>query len=85
MVFEVRDLWPELPIAVGALKNPFSIALARYLEAFAYRNSERIVALSPGMKRGIARTGYPDSSITVIPNGADFDFFSVPESSMEAL
>ena len=22
MVFEVRDLWPELPIAMGALRNP---------------------------------------------------------------
>ena len=22
MVFEVRDLWPEMPIAVGALRNP---------------------------------------------------------------
>jgi len=23
MLFEVRDLWPELPISVGALNNPF--------------------------------------------------------------
>lgn len=22
MVFEVRDLWPEVPIAIGALRNP---------------------------------------------------------------
>ena len=28
MVFEVRDLWPELPIAIGALKNPLAKFLA---------------------------------------------------------
>ena len=35
MVFEVRDLWPELPIAMGALKNPISRFLAHKLEKFA--------------------------------------------------
>ena len=29
MVFEVRDLWPELPIEVSALKNPFLKICAR--------------------------------------------------------
>ena len=32
LVFEVRDLWPELPIAVGALRSPVSKGLARLLE-----------------------------------------------------
>ena len=50
MVFEVRDLWPELPIAVGALKNPLAIAAARWLERFAYRKATHVVALSPGMR-----------------------------------
>jgi hypothetical protein len=31
-VFEVRDLWPEVPIAIGALTNPLAIRLARALE-----------------------------------------------------
>jgi hypothetical protein len=29
LVFEVRDLWPELPIAMGALKNPIARFLAK--------------------------------------------------------
>ena len=39
MVFEVRDLWPEMPIAIKALTNPLLISLARKLEFWAYRNS----------------------------------------------
>ncbi|TNZ30784.1 glycosyltransferase WbuB, partial [Vibrio parahaemolyticus] len=53
MVFEVRDLWPELPIAIGALKNPVVIKLALFLERLAYKNSKRLVGLSPGMCEGI--------------------------------
>jgi glycosyltransferase involved in cell wall biosynthesis len=76
LVFEVRDLWPELPIAVGALKGPM-IPPAQWLEQFAYRNSSQIVALSPGMKEGITRSGYPPDHVHVIPNSADLDMFSV--------
>ena len=85
MVFEVRDLWPELPIAVGALKNPVAIKTARWLESFAYNNSKRIVALSPGMKDGIIKTGYPVDKVEVIPNSCDLDFFSVGEETGKKL
>jgi glycosyltransferase involved in cell wall biosynthesis len=75
MVFEVRDLWPELPIAVGALKNPVLRSAARHLERFAYSQSEHIVVLSPGMKEGVMKTGFPQDKIAVIPNSADLDLF----------
>jgi len=85
MVFEVRDLWPELPIAIGALKNPFLISAARQLEKYAYKNADRIVALSPGMKEGITRTGYPENKVAVIPNSCDLDLFKVPPEEGEQL
>ena len=77
MVFEVRDLWPELPIAMGALKNPITQFLAKKLELFAYKNSKAIVALSPGMKEGVSRTGFLPQSIAVIPNSCDIEMFTV--------
>jgi glycosyltransferase involved in cell wall biosynthesis len=80
MVFEVRDLWPELPIAVGALKNPLTKFLAKKLEKFAYKNSSHIVALSPGMAEGVMKAGYPEKNITVIPNSADLDIF-IPDAT----
>lgn len=76
MVFEVRDLWPELPIAIGALKDPVSRWAARRLERFAYRHAARVVALSPGMAEGVVRTGYPEDRISIIPNSADLNLFS---------
>lgn len=76
MVFEVRDLWPELPVAMKALRNPVAIWLARKLERYAYRNSARIVALSPGMAEGVVATGYPGDKVDIIPNSSDVDLFA---------
>lgn len=84
-VFEVRDLWPELPIVIGAIKNPIAIKLAYELEKFAYRNSKGIVALSPGMKEGILRTGYPDDKICVIPNSSDLELFNATKINKKFL
>src|SRR5690554_4196286 len=71
MVFEVRDLWPEMPIAMGALNNPLLRVAARRLERWAYENASAVVALSPGMKAGVVATGYPAEKIAVIPNSSD--------------
>ena len=78
MVFEVRDLWPDTPVAVGALKRRLPIALARRLERFAYQQSSHVVALSPDMKRGVVATGYPADCVSVIPNSSDLALFDVP-------
>lgn len=75
MVFEVRDLWPELPIAIGALNNPVSKWAARRLERFAYKNAARIVALSPGMAAGIVAAGYPKDQIAIVTNSSDLESF----------
>lgn len=75
MVFEVRDLWPELPIAIGAIKNPILKFLTKRLELFSYKNAAQIIALSPGMAEGVLKTGYPKEKVTIIPNSADLNLF----------
>jgi glycosyltransferase involved in cell wall biosynthesis len=80
MVFEVRDLWPELPIAMGALNWPFSRRAAHWLERWAYRNSERVIGLSPGMCEGVIKTGYPSESVVCVPNSCDLELFQVADS-----
>jgi glycosyltransferase involved in cell wall biosynthesis len=79
MAFEVRDLWPDGPIAIGAIKNLFLIFLARWLEYFAYHSSAYIVALAPRMKEKIVSKECLKVPIAVIPNGSDLDLFSVED------
>lgn len=78
MVFEVRDLWPELPIAIGALKNPLSKIGAKSLEWLAYHASAHVVALSPGIASGVMKRGIPVSKISIIPNSCDIELFDIP-------
>lgn len=75
MVFEVRDLWPTVPIALGVIKNPLLCFLAKKLEAFAYRNSIRVIALSQGMADGVVEAGFPSENVSVIPNSSDLELF----------
>ena len=79
-VFEVRDLWPEVPIEMGALRHPATRRLAGALANFAYRNAEEVIALSPGMAAGVTARR-PATRTTVIPNAADLALFAVePEA-----
>jgi glycosyltransferase involved in cell wall biosynthesis len=74
-VFEVRDLWPELPKAMGVVKNPFVLAGLSGLEWLSYRAATACVGLSPGIGEGIARRSRKNQPITIIPNAADLDLF----------
>ncbi len=76
-VFEVRDLWPEVPIEMGILKNPVLKETARWLERTAYRKAVHVVALSPGMRDGIVAGGVEPGKVTVIPNSSDVELFRV--------
>lgn len=75
-IFEVRDLWPELPREMGVITNPVVLSLLSLLEWMSYRSADRCVALSPGIANGIARRGVARDRIVLIPNGCDFDIFA---------
>jgi len=74
-IFEVRDVWPDALINIGALTNPIAIWWMRRLAKRIYAASDHIVALSPGMKEGVVRAGVAPEKVTVIPNGCDLTLF----------
>jgi len=76
-ILEIRDLWPELPIAIGALRSQFSIYLAKLLEKWSYNNSDHIIGLSEDMCQNIEMNSQSRNKISNIPNGCDFDLFNV--------
>lgn len=73
-VFEVRDLWPEVPIQMGALKNPIVRGLAVKLEKTIYKNAMHVIALSPGMQNGVLKY-LPNEKTSMIPNMSKIDAF----------
>lgn len=73
-VFEVRDLWPEVPIQMGAFKSPLIVKPTRWFEKTIYKNAEHVIALSPGMQDGMIKY-IPKEKTSMIPNMAKMDEF----------
>ncbi|MFZ2491240.1 MAG: glycosyltransferase family 4 protein [Thermoanaerobaculia bacterium] len=71
-IFEVRDLWPQSLIDIGALtpRHPATWVL-REMERFLYRKAQVIITLLPYADRYIAGLGVPKEKVVWIPNGAD--------------
>lgn len=80
-VFEVRDLWPELPKAMGVIKNPVVLWLMSVLEWTSYHSADRLVGLSPGIVEGIVKRGIDPEKVASIPNGCDLDIFATDHQS----
>lgn len=76
-IFEVRDLWPEVPIQMGAIKNKMLIRLLYSFEKKIYRSARHIVALSPGMRKGVLKYGIPPEKVSMIPNMSKKDEFYI--------
>lgn len=74
-VFEVRDLWPELPKQMGVIKNPIVLAMLSFLEWASYRSAHRCIGLSPGIVDGIKQRGVLQEKISLVPNGCDLNIF----------
>jgi glycosyltransferase involved in cell wall biosynthesis len=69
-VFEVRDLWPQTLIDVGALRPDGAAArVLRAAERFLYHRARLVISLLPGAAEYITGSGVPQSKIIYIPNG----------------
>jgi len=77
-IFEVRDLWPELPKAMGVIKNPIILTILSALEWLAYKSAHGHIGLSPGIVSGIERHLPKTKKPVNIPNGCDLNIFSKP-------
>ena len=74
-VFEVRDLWPELPREMGVIRNPLVLGAMSFLEWMCYRQADSCIGLSPGIVKGIRRRSRAGLPVALIPNGCDLDIF----------
>ncbi|MHB8632533.1 MAG: glycosyltransferase family 4 protein [Thermoplasmatota archaeon] len=74
LVFDVRDLWPDAAVQMGALTGP-AAKVAYRLEGRLYRFASHVVAATPGFRQAIVAKGVPEDKVTTIPNGADMTLF----------
>ncbi|WP_343557296.1 glycosyltransferase family 4 protein [Sphingobacterium sp.] len=76
-VFEVRDVWPEAVIAIGAIRNKLLQKLLYGLEKLVYKNASSIVPLSTDMQKSIISRfpQFKQKTDVVIENIAEINRF----------
>ncbi len=75
-VLDVRDLWPDIAVAMGELQNPVWIRLAKRLERALYRNADAITAVTQSFCDTIAPQAKDPRAVHLIRNGSVPDFFA---------
>ena len=70
-IFELRDLWPASIVAVGAMKEGLLIRMLYWIEMSMYRASDRVIAVTKGLRQDLVDRGIPGDKVVVGRNGAD--------------
>lgn len=81
LIIEIRDIWPESIVTVGAVKKGLAIRLLEWLEKRLYLAADQIVAVGNGYKENIESKVKPKRPVQVITNGIDARLFSPEEKS----
>ena len=74
-ILEIRDLWPESIVTVGAMRESRATRALGWLESFAYRKADAIVSVTDSFVAHIESRG-GNGKVTVITNGVDLQFFT---------
>lgn len=74
---EIADLWPDVFISMGYLKNKAIIKFLRKIEMFCYQKARFIIALTQGITENIQRKIPDEKKVIFIPNGIDRTLFSL--------
>lgn len=83
MVFEVRDVWPDIPVEMGFIKGRFVVWALKKYEKWIYKNSAHIIPLSKGMHENIKKKGVAEEKLTTIENISNLYLYSSVETILE--
>lgn len=84
-IMEVRDLWPESILAVGAIDNRIIISLLKKLEKKCYISATKIISVTDSFKRVIVSDGIQPDKISVVKNGVNHALFTPRDKDKQLL
>ncbi|MFM9025949.1 MAG: glycosyltransferase family 4 protein [Planctomycetaceae bacterium] len=70
-ILEIRDIWPESIVAVGAMRTGRLVRLLEWLELRMYAAANHVVTVGEGYRRELVAKGVPERRITIVTNGID--------------
>ncbi len=82
-ILEIRDIWPDSIVAVGAMTDRRALQALYRLEKRMYNAAARIVTVGKGYQQELMAKGVPREHISIVPNGVDRDLFRPEERDEE--
>ena len=84
LVLEIRDLWPESIVAVGAMKeSSWIIKVLHRLAFFLYSRATMVVCVTQSFKNELIKKGIDKNKIFVVENGFNLDNSITPNKSIK--
>jgi len=71
LVYNVRDLYPDIAIANGALKNRVLLGLLERANRISYRDADCVIVLGEDMRQRLLAKGVPPEKIALVPDWVD--------------
>ncbi|MCA9467747.1 MAG: glycosyltransferase family 4 protein [Nitrospira sp.] len=84
-ILEIRDLWPDSIVVVGAITNRPVIGILEWLERFAYGKADHVVVVTDAFKAHMLAKGISSAKVSVIKNGVDFSLYKKPQGGTPEL
>lgn len=84
-ILEIRDLWPDTIVTIGALNNQRLLRMLYRLEKWMYAGATHIVTVGKGYREDLLSKGVPSENISLIPNGVDKSLFIPAEPDQEII
>jgi len=81
-IYNVQEIYPDIAVRLGALRNKRLIGLLERLERFVYRKGEKIAVIAPRMRQRLLDKGVPSDKVEVVPNFVDIgDLSPLPKDN----
>ena len=74
-IYNVQEIYPDVAVNLGVLRNKFAIKCFKRLESFVYDKAKALTMISDGMANNVRCKGVTDKKIFIIPNFVDKDDF----------
>ena len=73
-IYNVQDLYPDVPVRAGQLRNPYAISALMAMENFMYRKAAHVTVITSAMREALLTKQVPEQKVSVIPNFVNTEF-----------
>lgn len=75
-IFNVQDIYPEIAVNYGIIRNRTIIKILEAFEKWIYRKARKVTVISPGFKQNLINKNIDPNKIAVIPNWVEGELFT---------